>query len=110
MKAWRFMTSDQHKQMDAKNYPVWGGLSALNVEAIWKGVPGDTPVLHYLRAVSTGPAAPIIVATRFRAAASTPRSGSITKAQNANPPAVSSVAASCTARISVMGSGIRVPP
>ena len=60
--AWRFMTPDQHKQMDAKNYPVWGGLSALNVEAIWKGVPGNTPVLHYLRAVSTGPVAPIVVA------------------------------------------------
>jgi len=60
--AWRFMTSEQHKQMDAKNYPVWGGLSALNVEAIWNGVPGDTPVLHYLRAVSTGPVAPIVVA------------------------------------------------
>jgi hypothetical protein len=38
------MTPEQHKQMDAKNYPVWGGLSALNVEAIWNGVPGDTPV------------------------------------------------------------------
>jgi hypothetical protein len=60
--AWRFMTPEQHKQMDAKNYPVWGGLSALNVEAIWNRVPGNTPVLHYLRAVSTGPAAPIIVA------------------------------------------------
>jgi len=60
--AWRFMTPDQHKQMDAKNYPVWGGLSALNVDAIWKGVPGNTPVLHYLRAVSTGPVAPIVVA------------------------------------------------
>ena len=60
--ASRFMTSQQHKQMDAKNYPVWGGLSALNVEAIWNGVPGDTRVLHYLRAVSTGPVAPIVVA------------------------------------------------
>jgi len=60
--AWRFMTPEQHKQMDAKNYPVWGGLSALNVEAIWNGVPGNTPVLHYLRAVSTGPIAPIVVA------------------------------------------------
>jgi len=60
--AWRFMTPEQHKQMDAKNYPVWAGLSALNVEAIWNGVPGNTPVLHYLRAVSTGPIAPIVVA------------------------------------------------
>jgi hypothetical protein len=60
--AWRFMTPEQHKQMDAKNYPVWGGLSALNVDAIWNGVPGNTRVLHYLRAASTGPIAPIVVA------------------------------------------------
>ncbi len=60
--AWRFMTPEQHKHMDAKNHPVWAGLSALNVEAIWNGVPGDTRVLHYLRAVSTGPVAPIVVA------------------------------------------------
>jgi hypothetical protein len=60
--AWRFMTPEQHKQMYAKNHPVWAGLSALNVEAIWKRVPGDAPVLHYLRAVSTGPISPLLVA------------------------------------------------
>jgi len=60
--VWNFMTPEQHKQMDAKNYPVWGGLSALNVEAIWNGVPGDAPVLHYLRAVSTGPMSPLLIA------------------------------------------------
>jgi hypothetical protein len=48
-----------------------GRLSALNVEAIWKGVPGNTPVLHYLRAVSTGPVAPIVVAPRRWARACT---------------------------------------
>jgi hypothetical protein len=60
--AWPFMTPAQHKHMDAKNHPVWGGLSALNVDGIWKQVPGSAPVLHYLRAVSTGPASPIVVA------------------------------------------------
>ena len=60
--AWQFMTPEQHKQMDAKNYPVWGGLSALNVEALWKEGPGTAPVLHYLRAISTGPFAPLVVA------------------------------------------------
>jgi len=60
--AWRFMTPEQHKQMYAKNYPVWGGLSALNVEAIWNEVPGTAPVRHYLRAVSTGPFSPMVVA------------------------------------------------
>ena len=60
--VWGFMTPEQHKHMYAKNYPVWGGLSALNVESIWNEVPGTAPVLHYLRAVSTGPISPIIVA------------------------------------------------
>lgn len=60
--AWRFMTPEQHKQMYAKNYPVWGGLSALNVEGIWKDVSGTVPVLHYLRAVSTGPFSPLVLA------------------------------------------------
>ncbi len=60
--AWQFMTPEQHKHMDAKNYPVWGGLSALNVESIWNRSPGDAPVLHYLRAVSTGPVSPLLVA------------------------------------------------
>ncbi len=60
--AWRFMTPEQHKQMYAKNYPVWGGLSALNVEAMWKEGVGDAPVLHYLRAISTGPFSPLVLA------------------------------------------------
>lgn len=60
--AWRFMTAEQHKQMYAKNYPVWGGISALNVEAMWKEGIGEAPVLHYLRAISTGPFAPLVLA------------------------------------------------
>jgi len=60
--AWRFMTPEQHKQMYAKNYPVWGGISALNVEAMWKEGVGEAPVLHYLRAISTGPFSPLVLA------------------------------------------------
>lgn len=60
--AWRFMTPEQHKQMYAKNYPVWGGISALNVEAMWKEGIGEAPVLHYLRAISTGPFSPLVLA------------------------------------------------
>lgn len=60
--AWRFMTPEQHKQMYAKNYPVWGGISALNVEKMWKEGIGEAPVLHYLRAISTGPFSPLVLA------------------------------------------------
>jgi len=60
--AWRYMTPGQRRQMYAKNYPVWAGMSTLNVEALWKAAPGSAPVLHYLRAVSTGPFAPLLMA------------------------------------------------
>jgi hypothetical protein len=59
--AWRFMTPEQHKQMYAKNYPVWAGMTTLNVESIWNESPGSAPVLHYLRAGSTGPFAPMVM-------------------------------------------------
>jgi hypothetical protein len=59
--AWRFMTPEQHKQMYAKNYPVWAGMTTLNVESIWGEGPGRAPVLHYLRAGSTGPFAPLVM-------------------------------------------------
>jgi hypothetical protein len=53
--VWPFMTQEQRKQMYAKNYPVWAGMSTLNVDAIWRDAAGVASVLHYLRAVSTGP-------------------------------------------------------
>ena len=59
--AWRYMTPEQHKQMYAKNYPVWAGMTTLNVEAIWNEGPGTAKVLHYLRAGSTGPFAPLVM-------------------------------------------------
>lgn len=60
--VWPFMTPEQRKQMYAKNYPVWAGLSTLNVDALWRNAAGASPVLHYLRAVSTGPFSPLVMA------------------------------------------------
>jgi hypothetical protein len=59
--VWPFLTPAQRTQMHAKNYPVWAGMTMLNVEAIWSEAPGDARVLHYLRAVSTGPFTPILM-------------------------------------------------
>jgi hypothetical protein len=59
--VWPYMTPAQRTQMHAKNYPVWAGMTMLNVEAIWGDAPGDARVLHYLRAVSTGPFTPILM-------------------------------------------------
>ncbi|MCC7326232.1 MAG: hypothetical protein IT521_05450 [Burkholderiales bacterium] len=60
--VWSHMTPGQRKQMYAKNYPVWAGMSMLNVEAIWNESPGTARVFHYLRAVSTGPFSPMVMA------------------------------------------------
>jgi hypothetical protein len=59
--VWPYLTPAQRTQMHAKNYPVWAGMTMLNVEAIWGEAPGDARVLHYLRAVSTGPFTPILM-------------------------------------------------
>ena len=59
--VWPFLTPAQRTQMHAKNYPVWAGMTMLNVEAIWEDAPGAARVLHYLRAVSTGPFTPILM-------------------------------------------------
>ena len=59
--VWPYLTPSQRTQMHAKNYPVWAGMTMLNVEAIWDEAPGDARVLHYLRAVSTGPFTPILM-------------------------------------------------
>jgi hypothetical protein len=59
--VWPYLTPAQRTQMHAKNYPVWAGMTMLNVEAIWGDAPGEARVLHYLRAVSTGPFTPILM-------------------------------------------------
>mgnify|MGYP003593400266 CR=1 FL=1 len=60
--AWRHMTPGQRRQMYAKNYPVWAGVSMLSVASLWRDAPGQAHVLHYLRAISTGPFSPMVIA------------------------------------------------
>ncbi len=60
--AWRFMTPAQRQHVHAKNYPVWSGMTMLNVDAIWRAAPGTSPVPAYLRAGATGPFSPLLVA------------------------------------------------
>ena len=42
-----------------QNYPIWGGVASLNLDALSCGDSG--PVSGYLRAVSTGPVCPLVV-------------------------------------------------
>jgi hypothetical protein len=60
---WRWLSPHQKGTVDAKNYPAWAGLTPLDVEAVWREACGAAPPTEYLRAVSTGPASPLIVAT-----------------------------------------------
>ena len=59
---WPWLTASQRGNVDAKNYPAWAGLTPIDVDALWKGAGGAEPPDDYVRAVSTGPASPLIVA------------------------------------------------
>lgn len=60
--VWRFLGLAQRQRFHVKNWPVWVGVTMLNVDALWRegGAAGPSPA--YLRAVSTGPLAPMVVA------------------------------------------------
>ena len=52
----------QRQRFHVKNWPVWVGVTMLNVDALWReGAADGTPPV-YKRAVSTGPLAPMVVA------------------------------------------------
>ena len=59
--AWRYMQPHQRKHMYAKNYPVWAGMTMLNVDSLWRDAPGSAAISRYLRAGSTGPFSPLVV-------------------------------------------------
>lgn len=59
--AWRYMQPHQRKHMYAKNYPVWAGMTMLNVDNLWRDAPGTAVIARYRRAGSTGPFSPLVV-------------------------------------------------
>ncbi len=60
--VWPFLNARRRRHLYAKTYPVLAGLSTLNVNALWNPSGTDTPPPDYLRAVPTGPLAPLVVA------------------------------------------------
>jgi hypothetical protein len=60
--VWRFLGLEQRQRFHLKNWPVWVGVTMLNVDALWQEGGGGRPVPAYVRAVSTGPLAPMVVA------------------------------------------------
>ena len=59
--AWRFLSPEKRAGFYAKNYPIWGGVSLLNVDPLWSGV-GERKPADYFRGVPTGPMSPLVVA------------------------------------------------
>jgi hypothetical protein len=59
---WRFMSPLQRQRFFAKHYPVCAGTTPLSVDPLWNGGAGRAPGLDYLRAVSTGPLSPMVLA------------------------------------------------
>jgi hypothetical protein len=60
--AWRFLGPERRRSFLAKHYPLWAGLSTLNVDSLRDGVDPEALPSEYLRAVPTGPLAPLVVA------------------------------------------------
>ena len=50
----RFFSLEQHKKFYQKYYPLWGGLTNMNLNSLWEQSNEDGP-MDYFRGVSTGP-------------------------------------------------------
>ena len=59
--VWRFLSMEQRHGFYAKHYPVWAGITMLNVDAQWSCPPNDVG-FTYARVASTGPLAPMVLA------------------------------------------------
>jgi hypothetical protein len=55
-----FFSTEQRRKLYQKNYPLWGGITNMNLNALWSQ-PSDGPAVEYFRAVCTGPATPLVL-------------------------------------------------
>jgi hypothetical protein len=60
--TWRYLTPERRARFHGKAYPVWGGISSLHVDALWKEAAAGTATPEYVRAVPTGPLSPLVLA------------------------------------------------
>src|SRR5262249_3909990 len=60
--GWRFLSVERRRGYFAKHYPIWAGVSAVHVDPLWALALPELPAGEYLRAVSTGPLAPMVFA------------------------------------------------
>jgi hypothetical protein len=55
-----FFSPAQRKKFYQKNYPLWGGITNMNLNSLWPTVEA-TPTPDYFRAVCTGPVTPMVL-------------------------------------------------
>jgi hypothetical protein len=55
-----FLSIGRKKKFHQKYYPLWGGVTNMNLNTVWPQSGGERPI-DYLRAVSTGPATPLVL-------------------------------------------------
>ena len=56
----RWFSPERRKKLYQKNYPLWGGITNMNLNSLWPQENSGRQV-DYLRAVSTGPATPLVL-------------------------------------------------
>ncbi len=67
--VWRFLSPERRRRFLAKHYPIWAGVTSLNIDALWPEGSASGALAEYTRAVPTGPLAPLAFAiTTFRGA------------------------------------------
>jgi hypothetical protein len=52
-------SESRRRKLYQKHYPMWGGLTNMNLNALWPQLAEDRPV-DYVRAVCTGPVTPLV--------------------------------------------------
>jgi NRPS condensation-like uncharacterized protein len=55
-----WFSAERRKKFYQKNYPLWGGITNMNLNSLWPQEP-SAKKLDYFRAVSTGPATPLVL-------------------------------------------------
>jgi len=55
----QFFSPERRKKFYQKNYPLWGGITNMNLNSLW-GTPDDDGPMDYFRGVSTGPVTPLV--------------------------------------------------
>jgi hypothetical protein len=59
---WPFLSSQERQAFHAKNYAVWAGVTPLQLNALWPEAKSYPFRVGYVRAVSTGPLSPLVLA------------------------------------------------